>query len=147
VLFDVTVAWHRSREQKEDEMSDYVKPNEVLIDALQAAQTKSRLPVRDLLIRGFLAGALLGFATALALFANAQGLPTIVGAILFPVGFVMLVLLGLELATGNFALLPQGLMAGKADWKGLGKNLAWVYLGNLMGCVAFAGLFYLAVTS
>jgi formate/nitrite transporter len=76
-----------------------------------------------------------------------QGLPPIVGAALFPVGFVMLVLLGLELATGNFALLPPALMAGEVPLAGLLRNWAWVYLGNLIGGVFYAGLFYLAVTN
>jgi len=63
------------------------------------------------------------------------------------VGFVMLVLLGLELATGNFALLPSALMAGEVRLAGLLRNWAWVYLGNLIGSVFYAGLFYLAVTN
>ncbi len=47
---------------------------------------------------------------------NTQGLPPIVGAICFPVGFVILVLLGLELATGNFALMPIGTAAATSRW-------------------------------
>ncbi len=50
---------------------------------------------------------------------NAQGLAPIVGAILFSVGFVMLALLGLELATGNFASLPAGLAAKELSFKKL----------------------------
>ncbi len=41
-----------------------------------------------------------------------QGLPPIAGALLFP-GFVIPVLLGLELATGNFAILPPAVAAGE----------------------------------
>ncbi len=71
----------------------------------------------DLLIRGALSGVFLGYATSLALVAVSQGVPAIVGAIIFPVGFVMLVLLGLELATGNFCALTDGLDGGP-DWDG-----------------------------
>jgi formate/nitrite transporter FocA (FNT family) len=67
--------------------------------------------VPDFLIRGFLAGALLGFATTLALTATKQTSLPIVGAVIFPVGFVLIVLLGLELVTGNFALLPVACQA------------------------------------
>src|SRR5262245_42041746 len=88
----------------------YVKPDTVVDQMIQAGAQKSRLPVRDLLVRGFLAGALLGFATTLAFTASLQTRVGLAGALVFPVGFVMIVLLGLELVTGNFALLPQALL-------------------------------------
>ena len=126
---------------------DYVSPKELVAEALLVAKRKAGLPVRDMLIRGILAGVFLGYATSLVMVILSQGLPPIVGAALFPVGFVMLVLLGLELATGNFALLPPGLMAGEVSLGGLLRNWAWVYSGNLIGSVLYAGLFYLAVTN
>jgi formate transporter len=126
---------------------DYVSPKTIFTQALEAAKKKADLSVRDLLLRGFLAGAFLGYATSLALIVVSQGLPPIVGAILFPAGFVMLVLLGLELATGNFALLPLGSMTGQVPMRGMLRNWAWVYLGNLLGSLLYAGLFYLAITN
>src|SRR5260370_10741918 len=105
------------------------------------------LPVRDMLIRGILAGAFLGYAISFVFVVLSQGIAPIVGAILFPVGFVILVLLGLELVTGNFALLPAGLMAGSVRFTKLLRNWAWVYLGNLIGSLLYAALFYLAITS
>jgi formate/nitrite transporter len=128
-------------------MSDYVNPKELIQEAVLLARKKSELPVRDMLIRGILAGAFLGYATALVFMVLSQGLPPIVGAIVFPVGFVILVLLGLELVTGNFALLPAGLIAGAVRFPRLLRNLAWVYAGNLIGSLLFAILFYLAITN
>jgi formate/nitrite transporter len=128
-------------------MADYVNPKELLQEAVQLAKRKSELPVRDMLIRGLLSGAFLGYATSLAILVTSQGLPPIVGAILFPVGFVILVLLGLELVTGNFALLPAGVMAGTVSVTKLLRNWGWVYLGNLIGSLLYAGLFYLAITN
>jgi formate/nitrite transporter len=128
-------------------MTDYVSPKELLQEAVQLAKRKSDLPARDMLIRGILAGAFLGYATSLAIVVTSQGLPPIVGAILFPVGFVMLALLGFELVTGNFALLPAGVMAGTVRITKLLRNWAWVYLGNLIGSVLYAALFYLAITN
>lgn len=128
-------------------MTDYVAPKELMQEAVQLAKRKSDLPVRDMLIRGMLAGAFLGYATSLVFVVLSQGLPPIVGAILFPVGFVILVLLGLELVTGNFALLPAGVMAGSIRITKLLRNWGWVYLGNMMGSVLFAALFYLAITN
>ncbi len=126
---------------------DYVKPIELISTTLEAAERKATLAIHDLLIRGFLSGVFLGYATSLAMLVSAQGLPPIAGAIIFPVGFVMLVLLGLELATGSFALLPQGLLAGRVKLKGLLHNWGWVYLGNLIGCTFYALLFYLSMTN
>jgi formate/nitrite transporter len=128
-------------------MTDYVSPKELLQEAVQLANRKSDLPARDMLIRGILAGAFLGYATSLAVVVTSQGLPPIVGAILFPVGFVMLALLGLELVTGNFALLPAGVMAGTVGVTRLLRNWAWVYARNLVGSVLYAALFYLAITN
>ncbi len=126
---------------------DYVTPTELMGEALRAAGKKANLPVRDLLVRGALAGVFLNYATSLALVILAQGLPPIVAAAFFPVGFVMLVLLGLELATGNFALLPAGLASGELRAGGLLRNWTWVLLGNLIGSLFYAGLFYLAATN
>jgi len=126
---------------------DYVVPNDVLSDALNAAVKKAHLSARDMLIRGALAGAFLGYATSLVFVALSQGMPGIVGAIIFPAGFVMLVLLGFELATGNFALLPAAWMDQRISARSVIRNWAWVYIGNLLGSVVYAMLFYLAITS
>jgi formate/nitrite transporter len=128
-------------------MTDYVSPKELMQEAVQLAKRKSDLSVRDMLIRGILAGAFLGYATSLVFVVLSQGLPPIVGAILFPVGFVILVLLGFELVTGNFALLPAGVMAGTVRFTKLLRNWGWVYLGNMLGSLLYAGLFYLAITN
>jgi len=103
---------------------DYVQPADLLHEATKSASLKASLPVPDLLIRSFLAGALLAYATSL----------------------VILVLLGLELATGNFALLPMGCAAGEVSWPAMLRNWGWVYLGNLAGSLFYALLFYWAVT-
>lgn len=126
---------------------DYVKPTELIVDILETAKVKAGLSVSSLLIRGVLAGAFLGFATSLVLVVLAQRLPPILGAVIFPVGFVMLVLLGLELATGNFALLPQAFIAGKINISQILRNWGWVFLGNALGSLLYAFLFYLAFSA
>ena len=119
----------------------YVKPDLVVESMIQAGAVKGRLGVKDLLIRGLLSGALLGFATTLAFTAAAQTSFGIVGALIFPVGFVMIVLLGLELVTGNFALIPLGVLDGKIKMADLIFNWSWVFLGNLIGGILYAFLF------
>jgi formate/nitrite transporter len=124
----------------------YVKPDTVVDQMIQAGAQKSRLRVRDLLVRGFLAGALLGFATTLALTASLQTRVGLVGALVFPVGFAMIVLLGLELVTGNFAVVPLAVREQRTTVGALLSNWSWVFLGNLLGAVFYAVLFTLTLS-
>ena len=119
----------------------YVKPDRVVQQMVEAGAAKAHLGAWELVVRGFLSGALLGFATTLAVTASLQTRVPVAGAVLFPVGFVMIVLLGLELVTGNFALVPLAVLEGRARLGGLARNWAWVFFGNLLGAVAYAVLF------
>jgi formate transporter len=126
---------------------DYIKPAEVVKNMVAAGNLKAGLSVKDLLIRGFLSGSLLGFATSLAITATLQTNVPLVGALVFPVGFVMIVLLGLELVTGSFAVVT---LAGVDGQRSIGKvfnNLSWVFVGNLIGSVVYGGLLYISLTS
>jgi len=125
---------------------DYIKPVELVKNMVVAGDTKAGLPVKDLIIRGFLSGALLGFATSLALTATAQTNTPLVGALVFPVGFVMIVLLGLELVTGSFAVTTLAAVDGRRSWGLVSANLGWVFLANLAGSVAYGVLLYVALT-
>src|SRR6266851_354149 len=127
--------------EREKATMPYIKPDAVVEQMVTVGGAKAQLPVKDLLVRGFLAGALLGFATTLAFTGTLQTRTGLVGALIFPVGFVMIVLLGLELVTGNFALLPLAVREGKSATGALLSNWSWVFLGNLMGSVAYAILF------
>lgn len=125
----------------------YVKPDTVVESMVQAGTNKAKLSVKDLLIRGFLSGALLGFATTLAFTATIQTRIGIVGALIFPVGFVMIVLLGLELVTGNFALIPLAVREGRIALGDLLSNWGWVFVGNLIGGTFYALLFTLTLSA
>lgn len=126
---------------------DYVKPAEVVKAMLASGEAKASLPVKDLLIRGILSGALLGFATSLAIGATLQTNLPIVGALVFPVGFVMIVLLGLELVTGSFAVVTLAAADGRVSWGKAISNLFWVFTANLIGSLLYGVLLYGALTS
>ena len=126
---------------------DYAKPADVVASMIDASLKKLALSPRDLLIRGAISGALLGAATSLAFGAAVTTGQPLVGAIVFPVGFVMIVLLGLELVTGSFALLPLAPMEGKSSWGGVASNWSWVFLGNLLGSMLYGGLLAIALTN
>jgi len=124
----------------------YVKPDVIVDSMILAGISKGKLGAKDLLIRGGLSGALLGFATTLALTGTAQTGAAIVGALIFPVGFVMIVLLGLELVTGNFAVVPLGVLERKISMTDLWRNWSWVFVGNLIGSLLYAILFAKTLT-
>jgi formate/nitrite transporter len=126
---------------------DYAKPADVVTSMIDASEKKLALTTKDLLIRGALSGALLGAATSLAFGAAVTTGQPLVGALIFPVGFVMIVLLGLELVTGSFAIVPLAPLEGKSTWGAVASNWSWVFLGNLLGSVVYGGLLAIALTN
>ena len=126
---------------------DYVLPNELVDGMIAAGGKKSTVSVKNLLLRGFYSGAILGLAVILALtVAKQSGLPFL-GSVLFPFGFASIVLFGMELVTGNFALLPMATWAGKSSWGATFRNWGWVWLGNWIGTAVVAVIMYLSLTS
>jgi formate/nitrite transporter len=126
---------------------DYVKPAEVAAAMVETGRRKLALPTTDLLIRGMLSGAILGVATSLAFTgAFSTGQP-LVGALIFPVGLVIIVLLGLELITGSFALLPLPWLDHDASGSTIVVNWGWVFLANLIGSIAYGALLAIALTN
>jgi len=104
---------------------DYVQPIKLIEQLVVVGEKKASLSVRDILLRGFLSGVLLGFATALAFRVSdgfTGGAAALVMGVIFPVGFVMIVLLGLELVTGSFALLPMSVADGKISGREMLRN-------------------------
>lgn len=124
----------------------YVKPDQLMDSIVQAGVAKANLSIGQLLARGTLAGAILACATTLAFAATAQTRLGIVGAIIFPVGFVMIVLLGLELVTGTFALIPLAVLEGKTTVRLMLKNFVFVIVGHLIGCAIYAALYLATIT-
>jgi formate/nitrite transporter len=124
----------------------YVKPDQLIDAIVHSGVDKSNLTVGQMIARGTLAGAILGAATTVALTAAEQtGLP-IVGAVLFPVGFVMIILLGLELVTGSFALIPLAVMEGRTSIARCVKNFVIVIAAHIVGAVVYGALYVTAIT-
>lgn len=128
---------------------DYVKPLGVVESMLAGGTIKLNLPPRHLVIRGMLAGAYLGIATSMAVTVAVETGSWIAGSLLFPFGLALAILLGTEIITGSFALLPCAAVASRGQ-VGMGRVLAnwgWVFLGNLLGATLYAGLFALCITT
>lgn len=126
---------------------DYVKPADVAATMAETARRKLKLPIGDLLIRGALSGAILGVATSLAFTGAISTGQPLVGAIIFPVGLIIIVLLGLELITGSFALLPLPWLDRDASGASVIANWGWVFVANLIGSLIYGALFAIAFTN
>src|SRR5581483_1414161 len=126
---------------------DYAKPSDVVASMVDASLKKLALAPRDIIIRGAISGALLGAATTLALTGAVTTGQPIVGALIFPVSLVMIVLLGLELVTGSFAIVPLARLEGKASWNAVIANWSWVFVANLLGSIAVGALIAISLTN
>lgn len=94
-----------------------------------------------LILLGILAGMFIGLgAVASSMAAHGisdTGQARLITGLIFPVGLVMVVLLGAELFTGNVLMLGA-LVDKKIGIKGLLKNWGFVYLGNFIGSIVLA---------
>lgn len=128
-------------------ISDYNAPKDLLTTIIKAGETKSRLSIKDLLLRGFYSGLILGIATALAVTGAVQSQIPFVGALIFPWGFASIVLFGMELVTGNFAIFTASLLSRKVTFNRTLRNWLWVYLGNFIGCLIAALMISYSLTN
>jgi len=126
---------------------DYVLPNELVDGMIAAGGKKATVSVKNLLIRGFYSGAILGLAVILALTVGIQSKLPFLGSVLFPFGFASIVLFGMELVTGNFALLPMATWAGRSTWGATFRNWSWVWIGNFIGTLVVAVIMAISLTS
>lgn len=126
---------------------DYKKPGDVVELMMQSGADKVKLSPLDLLIRGILSGAILGFGTTLAITATVQTGMAIIGALIFPACFVIVVLMGFELVTGSFALLPAAALDRRISFAAMMKNLLIVFFANLAGALLYALLFWISATN
>ena len=119
----------------------YLAPSEFVTKMVDAGESKIFMSTRDTLIRAYMAGAILALAAWFAVTITVNTGQPLVGAILFPVGFCMLYLLGFDLLTGVFVLTPLALIDRRpgVTLKGVLKNWGLVFCGN------FAGAFTVAV--
>jgi formate/nitrite transporter len=107
---------------------------------VDAGEAKIFMSTRDTLIRAFMAGALLALAAVFAVTVTVQSGSALVGAILFPVGFCMLYLLGFDLLTGVFMLSPLALIDRRPGVTigGVLRNWGLVFIGNFAGALTVA---------
>lgn len=119
----------------------YVKPAQLVTRMVDAGESKIFMSTRDTLIRSVMGGAILALAAAFAVTVSVQTGQPLLGAVLFPVGFVLLYLMGFDLLTGVFTLAPLAWVDKRPGVTigGVLRNWGLVFLGN------FGGAFLVAI--
>ena len=111
----------------------YLAPAEFVTKMVDAGESKLLMSTRDTLIRSYMAGAILALAAAFAVTVTVNTGNALVGAMLFPVGFIMLYLMGFDLLTGVFTLAPLAVLDKRpgATWSGVLRNWRLVFCRQL----------------
>ncbi len=118
----------------------YIQPKEFAAKMVDAGESKIFMSTKDTLIRAYMAGAILALAAAFSVTIAVNTGEFLIGAVLFPVGFCMLYLLGFDLLTGVFTLAPLAVIAKRpgCTWKGVLRNWGLVFVGNFAGAMTTA---------
>lgn len=121
---------------------DYLQPAEFVRNAIDAGESKIFMSTRDTIIRAFMAGATLALGAVFAVTVTVQTGQPLAGAILFPVGFCILYLLGYDLLTGVFVLAPLAWLDRRPGVTigGVLRNWGLVFVGNFAGALVVAFL-------
>jgi formate transporter len=118
----------------------YLAPKEFVTKMVDAGESKVFMSTRDTLIRSYMAGAILALAAVFAVTVAVQTGVFLVGAILFPVGFCMLYLMGFDLLTGVFMLTPLAWLDRRpgVTIPNILRNWGLVFVGNFCGALTVA---------
>lgn len=129
-------------------------PRQITESTLDVARAKVALPTSRLAVQAIMAGAFVALGGIFSVLAGCgfpevtatnPSLQRLLSGITFPIGLILVVVLGAELFTGNNATLMPGLMKGEHGWKAVTRNWLVVYFGNFIGALLFAwGLVYCA---
>ena len=120
-----------------------VAPTVITDNYSKGSIAKAEAPAWRRFRRAVAAGVFIGLgavtsSTAAHALENA-GMVRLVSGLIFPIGLMMVILLGTELFTGN-ALMVTAAVSGNISWKLLLRNWGIVFLGNLVGAVVLAAL-------
>ena len=122
-------------------MEGYLSVKESVEKYIEGCEAKVQMSTNRLFGKAVLAGAMIAFGAAASSVAahtiSDVGLARLAAAVVFPVGLMMVMLLGAELFTGD-CLVAMAVMDGKQRVKSLLRILLMVYLGNFVGATLLA---------
>ena len=122
-------------------MEGFLSITEAIEKYIAGCQSKVEMTKENLIARSVLAGALIGMGAAASSVAahtiSDVGLARLAAAVVFPVGLMMVILLGAELFTGD-CLMAMSVTDGKQSLKEVIRVLVSVYFGNFVGAGVLA---------
>ncbi|KAE9401594.1 putative formate/nitrite transporter [Gymnopus androsaceus JB14] len=132
-------------------MESTLKPDEITLVLAQQALVKHRMRYDLVFFKAVLAGLMLSFGAlmneivssgtpALSAVTGNPAITKILGGFVFPSGFVLIPMLGLELLTSNMMVFPIGIASGDIPWWSLPVNWLIVTFGNLAGSLFSAAI-------
>lgn len=125
----------------------YNKPPQIAEVTVENGVKKAHSPLSSVLILGFLAGAFiaLGFLLDIRVIANTPeewgSMANFIGAAVFPVGLILVLLAGGELLTGNMMAVPLARITRRITTREMVKNLILVTIANFAGAIFVAYFF------
>ncbi len=118
--------------------NNFNAPEEVIRGNINAGVAKAERPLGQMILMGIMAGAFIALGGACSNVAvhgiTDVGLSRTLAGAIFPVGLMLIVLVGGELFTGN-CLIAMAVLDGKTTLAKMLKNLAVVYCSNLAGAL------------
>lgn len=120
-----------------------LNPNEIVKATINAAINKAKLSSLQMILLGIFAGVFIGFGAHANITVTQTlgsfdvGVAKFMGAAVFPVGLMLVLIAGAELFTGN-NLMTLALMDRKITVSKLLKNWSLVYIGNFLGSILLA---------
>jgi formate/nitrite transporter len=125
----------------------YRNPGQIAEAAVEAGAAKARMPLISQFVLSFLAGAFIaiGFLLDIRVIANVPAqwgsFASFLGAAVFPLGLILVIIAGGELLTGNMMSVTLAALARKITVARLLQNWAVITIGNFMGAVFVAYMF------
>ena len=122
-------------------MEGYLTIKEVAEKYIEGCQTKIQMPTKRLIGKSIMAGMMIAMGAGISSVAAHTipdvGLARLAAAVVFPVGLMMVILMGAELFTGD-CLVAMSVFDGKQKIRNCAKLLLFVYLGNFVGAALTA---------
>ncbi|WP_429976190.1 formate/nitrite transporter family protein [Enterococcus sp. DIV0086] len=129
-----------------------LNPGEILQQSIKMGSQKIEKPLLAKLILGFIGGAMisLGYLAYIRVSASISvelpSIASLVGASVFPIGLIVILLAGGELITGNMMAVSSAFFAKKVTLMELIKNWLVITLANIVGAIFVAYFFGLTHT-
>lgn len=123
-------------------------PNKIIKIAKKTGVEKVQISITRLLVLGFLAGAYIAFGFLLYIRVTADlpqdvwgSMSAFIGAAVFPLGLILVIIAGGELLTGNMMALTTARLARKITTMQIVKNWTLITISNFIGSIFIAYLF------